>query len=505
MNRIYWLTNLILLFISPTFLAYPSNPIPIELVKSRRLHENFKKRENYHLLTYDQILKLLEDVESGRAKKKYKKDRDHRRIDRFLAFLAEEGVFSDCKQAYALDHEIHQLLEEDIVLCGWMSDSWKKTKRFVKRHKKEIIIGAAIVAAVAVTAIAASTLAASAAAGAACAKKHSPKQNLLTEIEEKAPIVAEAIEETVSCFKEIASADPYFQNISVERDPTFFNRARELGSMLAHEAFEEVANLASVVPECMEGLRSMGQNLLPNQEKNPFIQPTKPFYEELVVKGHQAIDRLFCTDQTDLSYFEQSPDFAVGVLPPPFGFTRGLTPAKFRKMLEKGGESISYAQEMGLTTKEISQLEKVGKLENAIGETYQNLVHGPATAESIARFKNAQAMLKPHKGINMSEASARELLHKAGMRTFPRPKGIPDNFRVKLSDKPGGMKYVHPHDEGTYVRLMPGKPHSPNPNQQHPYINYRLRGQSVDKFGNLVSNKSPEAHIPLDQFIYREL
>ncbi len=64
--------------------------------------------------------------------------------------------------------------------------------------------------------------------------------------------------------------------------------------------------------------------------------------------------------------------------------------------------------------------------------------------------------------------------------------------------------YVHPSDEGTYVRIMPGKSHSNNSCQQRPYVNHRINGQSVDKFGKKVLNNSPETHIPIDEFVYRD-
>ena len=59
--------------------------------------------------------------------------------------------------------------------------------------------------------------------------------------------------------------------------------------------------------------------------------------------------------------------------------------------------------------------------------------------------------------------------------------GTPKNHKVKLTDKPGGMKYVHLQDEGTYVRIMPGKVHSRNLCQQKPYVNQRINGRSLDK------------------------
>jgi len=65
------------------------------------------------------------------------------------------------------------------------------------------------------------------------------------------------------------------------------------------------------------------------------------------------------------------------------------------------------------------------------------------------------------------------------------------------------MKYIHPTDEGTYVRVMPGKPHSPNPYQQKPYVVQMTEGKVFDKFGNKIAKNAPEGHIPLDEFIYR--
>jgi len=46
------------------------------------------------------------------------------------------------------------------------------------------------------------------------------------------------------------------------------------------------------------------------------------------------------------------------------------------------------------------------------------------------------------------------------------------------------MKYVNPKNEGNYVCIVPGTPHSPNPVQQRPYVNHRVNGASLDKHGN---------------------
>jgi hypothetical protein len=50
---------------------------------------------------------------------------------------------------------------------------------------------------------------------------------------------------------------------------------------------------------------------------------------------------------------------------------------------------------------------------------------------------------------------------------------------------------------------MPGKPHSSFPHQKKPYVVQMKEGKAFDKFGNTVAKTAPEAHIPLDEFIYR--
>jgi hypothetical protein len=96
------------------------------------------------------------------------------------------------------------------------------------------------------------------------------------------------------------------------------------------------------------------------------------------------------------------------------------------------------------------------------------------------------------------------LIHQTGVRTFARPQGIPENFRVKISGKGAGIKYMHPKHEHSYIRVMPGKPHSPLPHQQRPYVIHVENGEAFDKFGNKVNKNSPEAHIPYEEFVYRD-
>ena len=176
-------------------------------------------------------------------------------------------------------------------------------------------------------------------------------------------------------------------------------------------------------------------------------------------------------------------------------------PAKIADIVEMGKKTAALGEEIGLTTQEIGQLQQAGKLETTIAKAYDHL--SPSMKESFELYDSAQKFLKPYKGF-MAESQAKELIHQAGVRTFPRPQGIPDNFRVKITDKGAGMKYVHPTDEGTFIRVMPGKPHSPSPYQQKPYVCYQKHGNTLDKHGNIVDKEALQAHIPYEEFVYRE-
>ena len=66
------------------------------------------------------------------------------------------------------------------------------------------------------------------------------------------------------------------------------------------------------------------------------------------------------------------------------------------------------------------------------------------------------------------------------------------------------MEYIHPKNTHLSVRVMPGKPHSPHPYQQNPYVIQMRDGKAYDRHGNLIPHESSEAHIPINNFIYRE-
>ncbi len=195
---------------------------------------------------------------------------------------------------------------------------------------------------------------------------------------------------------------------------------------------------------------------------------------------------------------------ASKILPFTGNFSNETNVIKIREILKSGQNVSLIAKELGFSGHEIAQLGKTGTLHSTVAYTFETIVSDKAMIQSLERFKNAENFLKPYRGQHLAEIQAKELIHQAGIKTFPKPNGIPDSYRIKLSDKPGGLKYVHPENEGTYIRIMPGKPHSPFPHQRQPYVNQRVNGKSLDKFGNEVPNKSPEAHIPINEFIYKE-
>ncbi len=178
--------------------------------------------------------------------------------------------------------------------------------------------------------------------------------------------------------------------------------------------------------------------------------------------------------------------------------------AKIGEVVQANQRAFTLGEELGYTTQEIGKLKQTGKLQETLTHTYEEISRNPAWRESYELFHRAQELLKPYTKKPLPELQVRELIHQFGIRTFPRPEGIPDNFLVMVSNTGAGMVYVHPTNAHIRVRVMPGKPHSPNPSQQKPYVVQQKSGQAFDKHGNLIQLEKPEAHIPLEEFVYRE-
>lgn len=176
--------------------------------------------------------------------------------------------------------------------------------------------------------------------------------------------------------------------------------------------------------------------------------------------------------------------------------------AKIAEVVEAGQQTAFFAEELGVSAREMGQLKQAGKLESTLANKYEHL--NISMQESLALHNRAQEILKPYAKKPMPEFKVRELIHELGIPTFPKPKGIPEEFLVMVSDRGAGIEYVHPTNTHIRVRVMPGKIHSPNPSQQRPYVVQQKDGKAFDKQGNFVPLEKPESHIPLEEFIYRE-
>lgn len=167
-------------------------------------------------------------------------------------------------------------------------------------------------------------------------------------------------------------------------------------------------------------------------------------------------------------------------------------------------KTLRAGEELGLTAKEMAALKQSGELERVIGKGRDFFAKNPEMQASYDLFKKAQDTLAPYVKQSMPETEIRALIHQSGILTFPRPVGIPENYLVKITKKGAGMEYIHPTKEKTSIRVMPGKVHSTNHCQQKPYVIQIKNGKTLDKFGNVVSPDSPEAHIPFHEFIYQD-
>ena len=100
---------------------------------------------------------------------------------------------------------------------------------------------------------------------------------------------------------------------------------------------------------------------------------------------------------------------------------------------------------------------------------------------------------------------AQKLIGPAGDAGGTVTKQIPDGWTMEPSNKGGGTKFKDPaNPSGNHVRVQGGNPNSPNPAQRSPYVKETRNGVSIDKNGNPISSKDPNAHIPRDEYKFNK-
>ena len=342
------------------------------------------------------MMQMLEDLESGELERKCSPIQIER-VNEYLITLAKKGILPDeFEEEMDLEEDAYDLMygedsafqlahslgmnneymiipvvlnaysDYDIVQCGKINKAWKNTKKFVKKHKKAIIIGSVVVVAatvVVVAVVAASSVTADTAAagvsgvaasgassgsnssnfncsesGKSESKEESPSVSAIPKetsspIANEMPIMKAAINEHISSFKEFLAEDKALQEAASFKewdDLSFGEKARELGANVAHQAFDEIIDLVKVVPQLCEEVKEVGSKLLPESLTPSNGENGSPIenYDNLVANGHQAIDNVFSTDQSEYFTVEAKANdpgnnFAVGVIPFPGVFSGG--------------------------------------------------------------------------------------------------------------------------------------------------------------------------------------
>ena len=176
--------------------------------------------------------------------------------------------------------------------------------------------------------------------------------------------------------------------------------------------------------------------------------------------------------------------------------------AKIGEIVENGQKVASLAKELGFSSQEVGRLKRTGTLETTVATSFEKM--NSELQASVILHRKAREALKPYVKRSLPEVQVRELIHNVGIPTFPRPQGIPEDFLVMISNTGAGMEYIHPTNTQIRVRVMPGKLHSPYPCQQEPYVIQMKDGKAFDRRGNLLPHESPEVHVPVNEFVYKE-
>ena len=264
----------LLLVTTPFSFVYPQDNLP-QIV--------LQKQHTESILSYDEIIHLLDELESGELEKRSTSE-DLEKINHFLAFLAKEGILPD-ESEEDLSDDVEELLSADnpykyvfsldassymvvpaianeygeMILCkSWLGKKWKKTKKFAKKHKKAIIIGAAIIVTAAVVAIVAASSAtatavsAAGAAGSAAAsgsdkshkQEHKEENETPSTVATEVPLLKEAMDEQIFSFKENIVNEQFFlpSNPSTQQELSWEENGRILGALLLMTVLKRRSN-----------------------------------------------------------------------------------------------------------------------------------------------------------------------------------------------------------------------------------------------------------------------
>lgn len=350
--------HLVTLITLPLFIFFQFDA-PAATIKTHYTVDGWEPEvlNRYYDFIYDDILDLLTVIEENNLEYLYSFEELYK-INQFLAYLALKGGLSN-DEVFNLEDDIQELLyegedsyyyllisqyPEDVRLCrSWITKKCKQVKKFVKKHKKAIVIGTLVVVAVTAVVLTAGAAAGAVAgaAGTAGAAASDPGSNSAPHDEEDSqdsqdvPSLNSVINDQVADFKELVVEDHFLESSS---DSFITERARELGAFLAHETLESVSKLAAVVPDLLNEVQEIGSKILQSAPGSiDLVGDPKSNYESIIASGHEKIDKVFSTDQADY-YTSQGKEsekrFLIGILPFPGVFSEGIFNAN--KLAEAG-------------------------------------------------------------------------------------------------------------------------------------------------------------------------
>ncbi len=156
-----------------------------------------------------------------------------------LAFSASHELYEDAS--------LDQYLEEgyEIIPCGGLSSFWKNIKQFVKKHKKEIIIGTIlVVAAVTVTAGVLAVHAASSSELGSLQSSSSTKNSTPLPTDKEKPAFAEILEESAAAFKAQVIEEEFFDPPASGEGLSLEETGQALGLACAYDYFDQFQQLS---------------------------------------------------------------------------------------------------------------------------------------------------------------------------------------------------------------------------------------------------------------------
>lgn len=328
--------HLLLLFTFPTVHLYSHtsySKVDVDIL-SHQDHLTFDD-----LPRFDALLQLIDDIENGNLEQSRSKSINLEEIENIVIQLAREGMLpGEAKENAELENDIQSLLEGsfchncwffssresyviapaifygqgELLLCrGWWQKKWEGLKKFIKKHKTAIIIGAAVILTAGAGIVLINAIAQENAKSASTREpprsqpnKYLPEErslppSALTTPTSPAPIheedvrlLKETIEQEVIAFKEVLREG----QMTETWQQSCKESARFASSFIAHDILNGIDEFCSISADLAAGLKKLAQLALPDSQL--LHNGTSPVedYEKAVAFAHEKIDQLFSTD-----------------------------------------------------------------------------------------------------------------------------------------------------------------------------------------------------------------